>query len=217
RFVFTSSIGTIGLAAVGLDDEVTAHNWLDKGGAYIRSRVEAVQMVLRYSEETGLPAVAMCVANTYGPGDFLPTPHGGMLAAAVAGRLPFYIDGYDAEVVGIEDAARAMILAAERGRTGARYIVSGRFMSTREIHEIGCAAVGVAPPKFGVPIRVMSAAGYLSEGVARLRGKDTMLTPLNIRLMHIMSPMDHSKAVRELDWHPQPTSEAIVAAAHFFR
>ncbi len=217
RFVFTSSIGTIGLAADGLADEDTAHNWLDKGGAYIRSRVEAEQMVLRYSAEKGLPAVAMCVANTYGPGDFLPTPHGGMLAAAVAGRLPFYIDGYDAEVVGIEDAARAMILAAERGRTGERYIVSERFMSTREIHEIGCAAVGVAPPKFGVPIRVMSAAGYLSEGVARLRGKDTMLTPLNIRLMHIMSPMDHSKAVRELDWHPQPTSEAIVAAAHFFR
>jgi dihydroflavonol-4-reductase len=33
--------------------------------------------------------------------------------------LPFYM-GYSAEVVGIEDAARAMLLAAEHGRTGER-------------------------------------------------------------------------------------------------
>ena len=186
------------MADGGLADEDTAHNWIDKGGAYVRSRVQAEEMVLRYCADNDLPAVAMCVANTYGPGDFLPTPHGGMLAAAVRGKLPFSISGYAAEVVGIEDAARALILAGQRGRVGQRYIVSERFMSTRELHEIGCAAVGVAPPKFGVPIRLMSAAGYASEAVARLRGRDTMLTPLNIRLMHIMSPMDHSKAVREL-------------------
>lgn len=216
RFVFTSSIGTIGRAEGALADEETAHNWLDVGGAYIRSRVAAEEMVLRYCADKGFPGVAMCVANTYGPGDFLPTPHGGMLAAAVRGKLPFSITGYDAEVVGIEDAARAMILAGERGGVGERYIVSERFMSTREVHEIGCAAVGVTPPRVGVPIQVMAAAAHLGSAVARIRRVDTMLTPLNVRLMHIMTPLDHSKAVRELGWHPRPTPEAIEAAAHFF-
>jgi dihydroflavonol-4-reductase len=217
RVVFTSSIGTIGRVENGLADESTAHNWLDAGGDYIRSRVAAEDLVLRYCAEKGLPGVAMCVANTFGPGDWLPTPHGGLLAAAVRGKMPFYIDGYDAEVVGIEDAAEAMVLAGERGRIGERYIVSERFMSTREIHEIACNAVGVAPPKWGIPIRLMSAAGHVSGFTARLRGKDTKLTPLSILLMHIMTPLDHSKAVRELGWQPRPTPEAIVAAAHFFR
>lgn len=217
RFVFTSSIGTIGRSDNGMADEDTAHNWLDSGGDYIRSRVAAEDLVLRYCTEKGLPAVAMCVANTYGPGDWLPTPHGGLLAAAVRGKLPFYIDGYEAEVVGIEDAAQALVLAGERGRIGERYIVSERFMSTREIHQIACNAVGVAPPKRRVPIRLMSAAAHVGSVFARLRGKDTKLTPLNIRLMHIMTPLDHSKAVRELGWQPRPTSESIVAAAQFFR
>ncbi|MFB1297869.1 NAD-dependent epimerase/dehydratase family protein [Mycobacterium sp. pW049] len=217
RFVFTSSIGTIGLVDGGLADETTRHNWLDIGGEYIRSRVAAEELVMRYCAERALPGVAMCVANTYGAGDFLPTPHGGMLAAAVRGKLPFYIDGYEAEVVGIEDAARAMILAGEHGRVGERYIVSERFMSTREIHQIGCAAVGIAAPKIGIPIRAMSAAGHVSAAIARIRNKDTMLTPLNIRLMHIMTPLDHTKAERELGWTPRPTAEAVVAAAHFFR
>ncbi|MEO3756955.1 NAD-dependent epimerase/dehydratase family protein [Mycobacterium sp. B14F4] len=217
RFVFTSSIGTIGRYATGLADESTAHNWLNAGGDYIRSRVAAEQMVLRYSSEKGLPAVAMCVANTYGPGDWLPTPHGGLLSAAAHGKLPFYIDGYEAEVVGIEDAARAMVLAGQRGRAGERYIVSERWMSTREVHEIGCAAVGGDPPRRRIPIRAMSAISYPNSWLARLRGRDTKLTPMNIRLMHIMTPLDHSKAVRELGWDPAPTPDAIAAAARFFR
>lgn len=217
RFVFTSSIGTIGRTAQGLADEQTAHNWLERGGDYIRSRVEAENMLLRYCADRGLPGVAMCVSNTFGAGDWLPTPHGGMLAAAVRGKLPFVIDGYDAEVVGIEDAAEAMILAGERGRIGERYIVSERFMSIREVHEIGCRAVGVAPPKVRVPIRLMSAAAHIGSAIARVRGKDTRFTPLNIALMHIMTPLDHAKAMRELGWRPRPTPEAIVAGAHFFR
>ena len=217
RFVFTSSIGTIGRSEHGLADENTAHNWLDVGGDYIGSRVAAEELLMQACRDRGLPGVAMCVANTYGPGDWLPTPHGGLLAAAVRRKLPFYIDGYEAEVVGVEDAAKALLLAGERGRTGERYIVSERFMSTREIHEIACNAVGVAPPRWGVPIRLMSAAGYVSSAVAGLRGADTKLTPLNIRLMHIMTPLDHTKAVRELGWQPRPTPEAIVAAAQFFR
>jgi dihydroflavonol-4-reductase len=68
-----------------------------------------------------------------------------------------------------------------------------------------------------VPIKVMSAAAHLGSAVARLRRKDTLLTPLNIRLMHIMTPLDHSKAERELGWRPRPTAEAIEAAAHFFK
>ena len=217
RFVFTSSIGTIGRNPRGLADEDTAHNWLDTGGDYIRSRVAAEDLLMRYCVDAGLPGVAMCVANTYGPGDWLPTPHGGMLAAAVGGALPFYIDGYESEVVGIEDAARALVLAGQHGRVGERYIVSERFMAVREVHEIGCAAVGVEPPRLPVPIRLMSAAGYASSALARIRRKDTMLTPLNVRLMHIMTPLDHTKAVAELGWQPKPTAEAIEAAAHFFR
>ncbi|MDY6998758.1 MAG: NAD-dependent epimerase/dehydratase family protein [Actinomycetota bacterium] len=217
RFVFTSSIGTIGRNPGGLADEGTQHNWVDVGGDYIRSRVAAEDLLMRYCADAGLPGVAMCVANTFGPGDWLPTPHGGMLAAAVRGALPFAIDGYDSEVVGVEDAALALILAGERGRTGERYIVSERFMATREIHEIGCAAVGVAPPRWTVPIGALAAAGYLGSAMARVRRTDTMLTPLNIRLMHIMTPLDHSKAVAELGWAPRPTPEAIEAAAHFFR
>lgn len=216
RFVFTSSIATIGLVSHGLADEQTAHNWLDRGGHYVRSRVEAEKLVLDYHRTHGLSTVAMCVANTYGPGDHLPTPHGGLVAAAAAGKMPFHIDGANAEVVGVADAARALILAGERGRPGERYIVAERFMSAQEIYRVACAAVGVAPPRFGVPIKAMAALGSLSAFVARLRRRDTRLSPLTVRLMHVMSPLSHDKAVHELGWQPRPAPDAIAEAATFF-
>ena len=217
KFVFTSSIATIGIAESGCATETQPHNWLDVGGDYVHTRVLAEQMVLRYARERGLPAVAMCVANTYGAGDWLPTPHGGLVAAAVRGRLPFYVKGAAAECVGIADAAQALVLAAERGRVGERYIVSERFLTAREIYQTACAAVNVPPPKRGVPIRLLSAVGSVVAPLARLRGRNSQLSPLTVRLMHVMSPMDHSKAVRELGWRPRPVTDAIVEAAHFFR
>ncbi|MGV0743332.1 NAD-dependent epimerase/dehydratase family protein [Mycolicibacterium sp. XJ870] len=216
KFVFTSSIATIGLAESGCATEEMPNNWLDVGGEYVRTRVLAEQMVLRYHREHGLPAVAMCVSNTYGPGDWLPTPHGGLVAAAVRGKLPFYVKGAAAEVVGIADAADALILAGEHGRPGERYIVSERFMTAQQIYQTACAAVDVEPPQRGVPIRVLAAAGAVAERVARLARRDTKLSPLTVRLMHLMSPMDHGKAVRELGWQPGPTPDAIAEAARFF-
>jgi dihydroflavonol-4-reductase len=218
RFVFTSTIGTIALSTDGgpvTEDE--PFNWLDQGGGYIRSRVEAEDLVLTYARERGLPAVALCVSNTYGPGDFQPTPHGSLLAAAGRGKMPVYVKDMSMEVVGIEDAARALLLAAEKGRVGERYIISERFISARELYAAAADAGGSRPPRVGIPLKVMYALGFGGDVAARLLRRDVLLSTLSVRLMHIMSPMDHGKAERELDWHPEPIHDAIRRAVEFYR
>ena len=153
RFVFTSTIGTIGIPAERRPaTEEDEFNWPDKGGGYVLSRVEAENLVMRYAKERGLPAVALCVSNTYGPRDWQPTPHGKQLALAATGRSPFYVKDWTGEVVGIEDAATALLLAAEKGRNGERYIISERFMSVGELYDTAADATGVKPPRFGIPL-----------------------------------------------------------------
>jgi dihydroflavonol-4-reductase len=219
RFVFTSSIVTIALSADGrpvTEDE--PFNWMDKCGAYIRSRVEAENLVLRYARERGVPpAVALCVSNTYGPGDFQPTPHGSLVAAAARGRMPVYVEGMSMEVVGIEDAASALILAAAKGRVGERYIISERFISARELYVTAAEAAGVRPPRLGIPLKVMYALGFGGDIAAKVLRRDMLLSTLSVRLMHIMSPMDHGKASRELGWQPQPIHDSVRKAVAFYR
>ncbi|RRR47451.1 NAD-dependent epimerase/dehydratase family protein [Mycolicibacter terrae] len=216
RFVFLSTIGTIAVGRNGETvDERTPFNWADQGGGYIASRREAERLVLSYVADRGLPAVVANVSNPYGPPDWQPR-QGMLIQLAALGKLPAYVRGVGAEVVGIDDAARAMLLAAERGRIGERYIISERYMTQREMFTIAAEAVGAQPPRIGVPMTVVHLLGHLVGAVGALLRRDFAFTATGARLMALTSPADHSKATRELGWHPEPTEHAIRRAAKFY-
>ncbi len=216
RFVFCSTIGTIAIAPDGQSaTEDMPFNWSDKGGAYIESRRQAEDMVLRYARDRALPAVVMCVSNPYGPLDWQPN-QGMMVQMAALGKMPAYVKSVSSEVVGIEDVADAFLLAAERGRVGERYIISETFMPMREMLATAASAVGAGPPRFGVPLALMYAFGGLMGIASRVLRRDFPMNVTGVRLMHIMSPADHGKATRELGWHPRPTAESIQRAAQFY-
>ncbi|MET0898607.1 MAG: NAD-dependent epimerase/dehydratase family protein [Mycobacterium sp.] len=217
KFVYLSTIGTIAVSRDGAAvTEDTPFNWADKGGPYIEARRTAEDMVFRYVRERGLPAVALNVSTPYGPGDWQPTPHGGLVARAASGKMPFYVRGVSAEVVGVEDAAGALLLAAEHGRNGQRYIISESYLSMRGLFEIAARETGVAAPRLGIPLAGLFAAAYAAEPVRALRPRK--ITPfLNVvRLAATTSPADHGKATRELGWQPKPVAEAIRRAAEFY-
>lgn len=217
KFVYLSTIGTIAVSDDGSAvTEDTPFNWAGKGGPYIDARRAAEDMVLRYVRERGLPAVVLNVSTPYGPWDWQPTPHGGLVARAALGTMPFYVKGVNTEVVGVEDAARALLLAVERGRNGQRYIISESYRSMRELFDIAARETGAAPPRIGVPLGAFYAAAYAAEPLRALRpGKITPFLNL-VRLAATTSPADHGKATRELGWQPSPTAEAIRRAARFY-
>lgn len=62
----------------------------------------------------------------------------------------------------------------------------------------------------------MKAVGVLGGVAAALTRRDLPLNPTTVRLMGIMAPMDHSKAVRELGWQPRDVHESIREAVEFF-
>lgn len=90
-----------------------------------------------------------------------PHPHGAFIAGAVFGRLPFTMRGIRLEAVGVDDAARALILAAERGRNGERYLISERMMPLQEVVRIAADEAGVPPPRWSISVPVLYALGAL--------------------------------------------------------
>jgi dihydroflavonol-4-reductase len=215
RFVFTSSYVTVGRRRGHRATEDDAID-LRSVTPYVRSRVQGEELVLRYARETGLPAVAMCVSTTYGSGDWGRTPHGAIIAGAAFGKLPFVMRGIELEAVGVDDAARAMILAAERGRIGERYLISEKMISNENVARIAAEAAGVPPPAKAIPLPVTYAMATLGSLKARLRGTDERFSLGSLRLMRAEAEVDCSKAARELDWQPRPVEESIREAAKFW-
>lgn len=215
KFVFTSSYSTVGRrqGRVATEDDL-----IDRGRltAYVRSRVQAEDLVMQYARERGVPAVAMCVSTTYGGRDHGMTPQGALVAGTVFEKLPFVLDKISLEAVGVEDAADAMILAGARGRVGQRYLISERMISNREVIRIAADEAGVAAPRRSVPVPVLYAMGALGSVRARLRRTDQQLTLESVRLMRAEAPVDCGKARRELGWQPSPVEDSIRAAARFW-
>ena len=215
RFVYTSSYVTVGRRRARRASETDLIG--DRGiTAYVRSRVQAEDLVLQYAREHGLPAVAMCVSTTYGSGDWGRTPHGAIIAGAAFGKLPFVMGGIELEAVGVDDAARAMILAAERGRVGERYLISEKMISNAEVARIAAEEAGVAPPAKTIPLPMAYALATRGTVKARLRKTDERLSLGSLRLMRAEGPLDHGKAVSELGWQPRPVEESIREAARFW-
>jgi dihydroflavonol-4-reductase len=215
KFIFTSSYVTVGRRRghVATEDDIIVDRGLTP---YVRSRVQAEQLVLQYAKEQGLPAVAMGVSTTYGSGDWGRTPHGAIIAGAAFGKLPFVMDKIELEAVGISDAARAMVLAAEHGRVGERYLVSEKMISNADVVRIAAEAAGVPAPTRSLPLSVSYALAIAGSAKAKLRGTDEQLSLGSLRLMRAEAPVDHRKATRELGWEPGPVEESIRDAARFW-
>jgi dihydroflavonol-4-reductase len=215
RFVFTSSYVTVGRerGRVATEDDAIVDRGLTP---YVRSRVQAEELVLRYAREHGLPAVAMCVSTTYGSGDWGRTPHGAIIAGAAFGKLPFVMSGIELEAVGVDDAARAMILAAERGNPGERYLISEKMITNAEVVRIAAEAAGMPAPAKSIPLAMSYALAAMGSAKARLRGTDEQLSLASLRLMRAEAPVDCAKARRELGWEPRPVEESIREAAWFW-
>ncbi|MCR5979413.1 NAD-dependent epimerase/dehydratase family protein [Gordonia jinghuaiqii] len=216
KFVFTSTVATIGRVHGRPATEDDAFNWSGHAPEYVKSRVAAEDLLLGYARDGAVPGVAMCVANTYGPGDWQPTPHGSFVAGAALGKLPFTIRGCRAESVGVDDAARALALAADRGEVGERYIVAERSIDIEEIVAVAARTAGREPPRLVLTKPALYACGALGSARATVTRKPVRLTVPSVRLMHFMSEMDHSKAERDLGWQPGPVTDAIAEGAQFW-
>lgn len=215
RFIFTSTMGTLGFNPDGPVTEDIPFNWRDRASPYILARLEAEDIFLRYCREKGLPGVALCVANTYGPEDFQPTPHGNMLWQVASGKIRFTLDA-GAPTIDIRDAASAALQAEKFGRSGERYIIANEFISNREFYGIAAAWGGFPPPRV-IPLSVGWTIATIAEAIFKLlRKKDYLLSKDAVFLSNAFQRMDNSKARRELQWNPRPIRNTINDAAKWF-
>jgi dihydroflavonol-4-reductase len=216
RFVFCSTMGTLGRNPNGPVTEEIEFNWRDQAPPYIRSRREAEDQFNRYCREKGLPGVAVCIANTYGPEDYQPTPQGKMLWEVANGKMRIMWNAAQ-PTVDIRDAARAMLLAEEHGRVGERYIIANEFLSYKDLFGLA-AAEGAQEPPIVLPLSMAYASAWVGEHVLKaLRRKDYFIRTDAVFLSIAFGELNSTKARRELHWKPRPMTETVKDSIAWFR
>ncbi len=215
RFVFTSTFGTIGRRKDGPSSEADPFNWWEQAPEYIRCRVVAENLFMEYCSDKGLPGIACCIGNTYGPEDLGPTPHGNLVKDAALGKMPFYWDG-GGPSLGIADAAEGMLLAEQKGRIGERYAFAERWVSFKELFGLAARAAGQKPPALKIPIALLYLSAFLTELVCKLLGKESNLTVSSIKCSRLLPNIDPGKAKTELGWQPNPIETSVQQAVDYY-
>lgn len=215
RFVYTSTVGCIGIPEDGVGDEDTPVQLREMAGAYKRSKFLAEQEALRFAEE-GFPVVIVNPTAPVGEQDVKPTPTGKIIVDYLKGNMPVYVDT-GLNLVDVRDTARGHLLAAESGRVGERYILGAENLTLAQIFEKLAAVSGVPAPKRQIPYGVAYMAGVVSTGWARVSGQEPRAPLDAVRMARKKMFVTPAKAVRELGFAANPVDGALRRAVDWFQ
>jgi dihydroflavonol-4-reductase len=215
RFVYTSTVATVAVPrGDALPNEETRAKVGEMIGHYKRSKFLAEEEAMT-AASTGFSVVIVNPTTPVGPLDWKPTPTGRIVVDFMNGRMPAYVDT-GLNVVGVDDVAAGHLLAAERGRSGERYILGARNMTLKEILEALAQITGRPAPWVRLPHFVALAAAHVDEWVSRARGRVPQIPVEGVKIARHRMFVDGSKATRELGYQPGPVEAALAQAVEWY-
>jgi dihydroflavonol-4-reductase len=215
KVVYTSSIHAIKRVEEGVIDERIPYDMDNPYGAYDRSKAEATLEVLE-AARAGLEAVVACPTGVIGPYDYRGSMMGAVIHDAAAAKPSLYVDGaYD--FVDVRDVAEGLITAAEKGKRGESYILSGNKISVRYLLETVREITGRGFFQMKIPFDLAKFAAYFTPMYYRLAHATPRFTPYSLEVLQSNSNISHAKATRELGFKPRSIHETISDTVKWFK
>lgn len=216
RVVVTSSLGAVGQPADRPCNETDGFNPYQHHLPYEESKAWVEHECLKACVE-GQDVVIVVSTAVLGPFDYVPSRMGRVIQDFANGKLNAYIPG-GFEFVGAADLGRGHLAAMERGRTGQRYIVSGRYLSVDDLMAMLEEITGVKKPKLRLPPAVMLGIAHVTTPMLVALSPSTPLrfTPDAVRLLQMQRKADIGKARSELGYEPSPIEDAVAQAHAWF-
>ncbi len=207
KLVYTSSIHAIQRVEDGVIDERVPYDMNNPYGAYDRSKAEATLEVLN-AARCGLEAVVACPTGVIGPYDFRGSMMGAVIHDAAVAKPTLYVDGaYD--FVDVRDVADGLISAAENGKRGESYILSGQKISVRYLLETVREITGKHFFQMKIPFDLAKFAAMFTPMYYRFAKETPRFTPYSLEVLQSNSNISHAKATRELGYSPRSLYESI--------
>jgi len=158
--------------------------------------------------------VTVCPAFTFGPDDPSGAPANTLIERLMKGKQRFTLQvGFGC--LDVRDFARGMVLAAERGRSGQRYLLSGENVTADQLLAQAAAIAGVRAPRLRLPKFLLHGLVAGIGLVSSLRRKPAPITREVLQIIGRYAWYDTSKARTELGWTPRPLQETLRDTIHW--
>lgn len=206
----SSAVAVNGSSEPRLFDENASFTLTDPGLKYAHAKHRAEKMCLEYAAN-GLPVVMVNPAEVYGPNDTAFVTAGTLVDFARSS--PVLVCNGGTSVVHVEDVARGIVRAMEKGKPGERYILGGDNLTLRELAAL-CLQV------LGQNKRIVTVPNPVFKGVTKLATTLKIPLPYNPKVVPYATRywfMDASKARRELGVEFRPARQVLEPTLRWLR
>jgi len=217
RLIYTSSVHAIKEPPIGISiDESFPFEPETVRGDYAKSKAMATIEVLKVVKDKGLDAVVVCPSGVIGPYDFKVSEMGTLILNIVRGKMKFYIDGaYD--FVDVRDVADGMMFAAEKGKRGESYILSGEKITVRKLYSTIEEIIGRNEFHIRIPYTLAKFASLFTPMAGKITRTKTLFTSYSIAVLQSNSNISSNKARKELGFNPRSIEESLKDAILWFK
>ena len=215
RLVHTSSHHAV--VREPLDEPLTEERplALDEKCDYHRSKAIGETIVLDACAR-GLDATIVNPGSMIGPHDYEPSMIGAALIDMYFGRVPVLLELLS-DYVDVRDVADGMIAAAEKGRVGERYFLTGDVIPIMEMVSLYGELTGAKVPTRALPLWVGWVLLPFALAGSALKKQDPFITADMLRASVSNPVVSHDKAHRELGYTIRPLRESLTDAVAWYR
>lgn len=208
RLVYTSSVHALTEPAPGgVLTEEAGYDPERAPGDYGKAKAAASRIVLDAVRE-GLDAVIVNPVYVLGPYDYRLSEIGEVIVLFSRFPVPAGMDGcYD--FIDVRDIAVGHVMAAERGRKGESYLLSGERMTVREMMRILAGLAGRRPPRVFIPLGIAAGLAAFAPIFEKVTGRRSLLTPYAVHTLGVDFEIRDRKARDELGHAPRPVEQSL--------
>jgi dihydroflavonol-4-reductase len=214
RIIFTSSSVTIGAVESPLELDESATGSFADAPAYIKAKVQQEETAFSLAKKYGIGIIALCPTLSIGGPDQHLTESNRMLVNYI--KDPYkstWIGGCN--IVSASDVANAMVLLAEKGTPGERYLAGSDNLHWKEVHAMISELCGLPGPYF----TAMRTSSYLVSAMEELWSALSNERPASTRSQAKMVGKYYwynSQKLQDLGWQPVSSEQALVQALSWF-
>ncbi|WP_308798263.1 NAD-dependent epimerase/dehydratase family protein [Agromyces silvae] len=215
RFIHTSTLDVHGYNRDGsaLPERSGDRSFFGIGYDYADSKAEG-EAQARARIARGLDVVVVYPGFMIGPYDHT-LQLGRVVRDLQAGKLTFAPPG-TSSFCDVRAVADGMVAAAERGRTGAGYNLTGENRTYVDMFTRIAEVIGAARMPTRVSPTGLAALGAVSQFAARFTGRPPAMDPGMAKYLSAPQASDWSAARRDLGYHPRDLDRAVRDARNWY-
>jgi dihydroflavonol-4-reductase len=173
------------------------------------------ETLIRQAMKEGLNAVTMKPTGVVGPYDYRPSHFGQALLMIAGGKLPALVNG-GFNWVDVRDVAKYAVIAEQKAPAGSNYLLSGHWLSVKELAEKAVAVTGKRNPPFVCPLSIAKVCAPIVTIASQQIGVRPIFTSVSLDALERYRVISHAKATRELGYNPRSIDDTITDTINWF-